>query len=240
VWTSSGRESGLGSRYIPAERGAIVEQNEILDGLRQAVIDGQREVVERWANEAIQKGLDPLLAIEEGLRKGLDVVGGSFRRGEFFLPELLMAAEAAKAASAILEKELERTGAQTPASRVMVIGTVAGDIHDIGKTLVAVLFKVAGFSVIDLGVNVPAERFVEAVKEYKPDILGLSSLLTTTAKGQKVVIDGLEEAGVRRQVKVMVGGGAITRDWADEIGADGYGEDAADAVETGKKLVGLL
>lgn len=213
-----------------------MEQNGILNGLRQAIVDGEREAAETWANEALRGKVEPLLALEEGIRKGLEVVGNAFQRGDIFLPELVMAGEAALAGSLILEKELERTGTQTQSRRVMLIGTVAGDIHSIGKSLVATLFKAAGFSVIDLGISVPAERFVDSVKEHKPDILGLSALLSTTMREQKVVINALEKAGLRSQVKVMVGGGAVTQDWADEIGADAYGADAADAVEKGGKL----
>jgi methylmalonyl-CoA mutase cobalamin-binding domain/chain len=119
-----------------------------------------------------------------------------------------------------------------------LIGTVAGDVHDIGKTLVATLFRADGFSVIDLGVNISAEKFVEAVRANRPSILGLSSLLTTTVPEQKNVIESLKKAGIRSSVKVMVGGGAVTQEWADQIGADAYGQDAADAVEKGRKLIG--
>jgi 5-methyltetrahydrofolate--homocysteine methyltransferase len=121
----------------------------------------------------------------------------------------------------------------------MVIGTVYGDVHDIGKTLVSTLFKAAGFSVIDLGINIPAERFIEAVKEHKPDILGLSSLLSTTVPEQEVIIGALKKAGLRSTIKVLVGGGAVTQDWANHIGADAYGQDAAEAVEKGRWLLGL-
>jgi 5-methyltetrahydrofolate--homocysteine methyltransferase len=221
------------------QKEALMEQNEILDGLRQAVIDGEREAAERWANSAVHERMDPILAIEEGVRKGLGVIGDAFHREEIFLPELVRVGEVAMAVSAILEKELEKTNARVPTYGVMVIGTVAGDLHDLGKNLVSILFKTAGFSVIDLGIDVPTERFADAVKEYKPHILGLSSLLSTTVNEQKVVIDAISKAGLRSQVKVMVGGGVVTQDWADEIGADGYGEDAQEALEIGRKLLGL-
>jgi corrinoid protein of di/trimethylamine methyltransferase len=220
-------------------KGVIVEQNEILNGLCQAIIDGEKEAAETWANEALREKVDPLLAIEKGIKKALDIVGDAFHRQELFLPGLVRAAEAAMAGSAIMERELENIGVHSKTSAGVVVGTVAGDIHDIGKTLVGTLYKAAGFSVIDLGVNVTAERFVNAVKENKPDILGLSSLLTTTINEQRAVIDALEKAGLRSLTLVLVGGGAATQEWADEIGADGYGEDAAEAVERGKELLGL-
>jgi corrinoid protein of di/trimethylamine methyltransferase len=219
--------------------GGTVEQDEILVGLRQAVVSGDSELAERWAREAVRSKVDARLMIEGVLRKALDIVGDRFHRQEIFLPELVMAGEAAIVVSAILEKEMGKTGARTQSQGVVVIGTVSGDLHDIGKSLVATLFRASGFSVIDLGINVAAETFVNAVKEHKCDILGLSALLTTTMTQQKVTIDALKKAGIRSQVKVMVGGGVVTQAWANEIGADAYGEDAMDAVETAKRLLGL-
>lgn len=214
-------------------------QNEVLAGLCKAVMDGKRELAETWAKKALDEGLDPLLAIEKGITRGLVAVGDAFHRGERFLPELVMAAEAAMASTGILQEGLGKTISQTQTSGVIVIGTVAGDVHDIGKNLVATLFRGSGFSVIDLGVNVPADRFIEAVKAYKPNILGLSALLTTTVKEQKVVIDSLNEESLRSRVRVMVGGAAVTPEWADAIGADAYAEDAGEAIERGKEFLGL-
>ena len=215
-----------------------MKEQEILEDLCKAIVDGEQEMAEELAHNAIEMQMDPLLAIDAGIRKGLDIVEDAFRREEVFLPQLVMAGEAAMAGSAILEKAIEEGAAQTRTARVMVIGTVEGDIHAIGKTLVATLFKTASFSVIDLGVDVPVEKFIEAVKAHSPDILGLSSLLTTTLREQKGVIDALAEAGLRDKVKVMVGGGVVTQEWADKIGADAYGEDAMEAVEIGKRMVG--
>jgi len=215
-----------------------VPENEILEGLCKAIIDGESEIAEEWAHKALKEKIDPVKAAEEGLGKGLKVVGDAFSRGEAFIPDLVLAGEAMTGSSKILEAEIERTGAKVRSSGVVVIGTVAGDLHNIGKTLVSTLFKAAGFSVCDLGIDVPVEKFVNAVKENEPDILGLSSLLTTTIKEQKAVIDALKESGIRSKVKVMVGGGAVTQEWADKIGADAYGEDAQDAVEKGKQLLG--
>jgi corrinoid protein of di/trimethylamine methyltransferase len=214
-----------------------MEENEILEGLCQAIIDGEPNDAVNWANKALKEKIDLIKAAEEGLGKGLRFVGDAFGRGEAFIPDLVLAADAMKAGSRILEAELEKTGVKIKSLGIIVIGTVAGDLHDIGKTLVSTLFKAAGFTVYDLGIDVPTEKFVTAVKEKKPDILGLSSLLTTTIKEQKVVIDALKEAGIRDQVKVMVGGGAVAHEWADKIGADSYGEDAQDAVEKGKQLL---
>ncbi|MBW2208687.1 MAG: cobalamin-dependent protein, partial [Deltaproteobacteria bacterium] len=210
-----------------------MKEQEILDALCRAIVDGEQEITVELAKKIIAMQMDPLLAIDDGIRKGLDIVEDGFRREEVFLPQLVMAGEAAMEGSAILEKALEKGAAKTRSSGVMVIGTVEGDIHAIGKTLVTTLFKTASFSVIDLGVDVPAEKFIEAVKAHSPDILGLSSLLTTTLREQKGVIDALVEAGLRDKVKVMVGGGVVTREWADRIGADAYGEDAMEAVEIG-------
>ncbi len=216
-----------------------MEEREILDALCRAVVDGEQELTVELAKKTIAMQMAPLLAIDDGIRKGLDIVEDAFRREEVFLPQLVMAGEAAMEGSAILEKALEKGSAKTRTSGVMVIGTVKGDIHAIGKTLVATLFKTASFSVIDLGVDVTAERFIEAVRTHKPDILGLSSLLTTTLQEQKVVMDALVDAGLRDNVKVMVGGGVVTQEWADRIGADAYGEDAMEAVEIGKGILSI-
>jgi trimethylamine corrinoid protein len=216
-----------------------MEEEEILEALCSAIVEGEQEMAVELAGKAITMQMDPLLAIDEGIKKGLDIVEDAFRREEVFLPQLVMAGEAAMEGSAILEKALEKGTAETRTAGVMVIGTVEGDIHAIGKTLVATLFKTASFSVVDLGVDVPAKRFIEAVREHSPDILGLSSLLTTTLQEQKNIMDGLVEAGLRETVKVMVGGGVVTREWADRIGADAYGEDAMEAVEIGKKILDI-
>ena len=201
-------------------------------------MDGEQEITVELAKKTVAMQMDPLLAIEKGIRKGLDIVEDAFRREEVFLPQLVMAGEAAMEGTAVLEKALEKGASKNRSTGVMVIGTVKGDIHAIGKTLVATLFKTASFSGIDLGVDVSAEKFIEAVKMHNPDILGLSSLLTTTLQEQKGVIDALVEAGLRDQVKVMVGGGVVTQEWADRIGADAYGEDAMEAVEIGKGILG--
>jgi corrinoid protein of di/trimethylamine methyltransferase len=182
-------------------------------------------------------GIDPLKAIEEGLAQGIREVGNKFANGEVFLPELIMAAETMKKALEILEPELKKKKKERKTLGKVLLGTVAGDIHSIGKTIVASMLSANGFEVYDIGEDVPAGKFVEKVKELKPDILGLSALLTTTLPEQKVVIETLKKEGLRDKVKVIVGGAPTSREWAKEIGADGYGADATEAVEVVKKLL---
>ncbi|HOU27974.1 MAG TPA: cobalamin-dependent protein, partial [Thermoleophilia bacterium] len=160
-------------------------------------------------------------------------------RGEFFLPELVQGAEAMKAAVAVLQPALDASGAERKALGTAVAGTVAGDIHEIGKTIVCSMLSAAGFTVTDVGCDVPVEAFVEKVREMQPDLLLLSALLTTTMPNQQKTIAALKDAGLRDAVKVMIGGAPTTRAWADEIGADGYAEDAIEAVETAKSILGV-
>jgi corrinoid protein of di/trimethylamine methyltransferase len=213
---------------------------EIIRGLETAVTDGDVEAAKDLALKTLELKIDALQAIEEGLIKGIRKVGDAFGKGEVFLPDLILSGEAMKVASDILEEELKKTGIEKKTTiGTIVIGTVKGDIHDIGKTLVAILLKADGFTVIDLGVDVSKERFLEAVTVHKADIIGLSSLLTSSAGEQKVVIESIKEAGLRSSVKIMVGGGAINEEWALSIGADAYGGDAHEAVEKCNKLLGL-
>lgn len=207
---------------------------EVIEGLKNAIINGNSDQALTWARKAIEMKMNPVEVVEKGLNEGLKIVGDLFGKGELFLCDLMMSAEAAKQASSILEEEIKKQGLGMRTVATLVIGTVAGDIHDIGKTLVATLFTAAGFRVIDLGIDVPREKFVKAVKEYKPDLLGLSALLTVTALEQGKVIEALKEQGIRNNVKVIVGGGAVSREYAKKIGADGYGEDAEEAVRIGK------
>lgn len=211
---------------------------ELFQKMAQSVIDGEVELAEELARQALAQGIDPLRAINEGFVIGVNTVGDQFACGEMFLPDLVLAGEVMKAAVAILEPEMTRRGTHREMLGQVVIGTVEGDIHDIGKTLVATMLSASGFQVYDLGVDVPIARFVEKALEVKADIVGLSALLTTTMVRQKDVIEALEEAGVRPQVKVMVGGAPVTRGWAEEIGADGYSEDAIGAVAVARQLVG--
>lgn len=207
--------------------------------MAQSVIDGEVEDAERLARQAIEQGVDPLDAINQGFVVGVNHVGEGYAAGEMFLPDLVLAGEAMKAAVAVLEPEMKRRGTKRQMLGTVVMGTVEGDIHDIGKTLVATMLSATGFQVYDLGVDVPVETFLERARKVNADVVGLSALLTTTMVKQKTVIEALEEAGLRRQVKVMVGGAPVTRSWTEEIGADGYSEDAIGAVAVAKELVGV-
>ena len=206
--------------------------------MAQSVIDGEMEEAVRLAQEAIKQNIDPLDAIDKGFVVGVNYIGDGFARGEMFLPDLVLAGESMKAALSILEPELTRRGTERQVLGKVVIGTVEGDIHDIGKTLVATMLSTGGFQVYDLGVDVPAEKFVEKAREVNADIVGLSALLTTTMAKQRDVIEALEQAGLRSQMKVMIGGAPVTRDWVEEIGADGFSEDAIGATVLAKQLMG--
>jgi corrinoid protein of di/trimethylamine methyltransferase len=186
-------------------------------------VDGARDA----AREAIKAALDPVDAVENGLAKGLKVVGDKFGDGEVFLTELMSAAQAMSAGLEVLKPEMAKLGREVKSSGKIIIGTVQGDVHDIGKNVVASLLVANGFEVMDLGVDVPAEKFVEGVKEKKPDMIGLSSLMTTTMSEQKKIIDTLKDERLR--VKVLVGGAPITKEWAERIGADGTASDASEA-----------
>jgi corrinoid protein of di/trimethylamine methyltransferase len=210
--------------------------SEMYDQLAQAVIDGEVEDASKLAQQALDQNLDPLTCINEGLTKGIDRVGELFASGEYFLPELILGAEAMKAALAILEPAmLDGQGREVVGTVVM--GTVEGDMHEIGKTLVSTMLTANGFKVVDLGVDQSAENFIEAIKENGAEIVGASALLTTTMLQQRKLIEALEEAGMRDQVKVIVGGAPVTQGFATEIGADGYAEDAISAVDLAFRLV---
>jgi len=215
-----------------------MSDSEMLLQLKEAVVRGDRTAAVELAEQMVSTGMDPVLAYEEGLRAGITIVGEGFSNGELFLPDLAIAAETMKAAGAILETEIQRRGTARAAIGKVVIGTVSGDLHDIGKTIVSTMLNTRGFEIVDLGVNVSREAFVQAVKEHEPLLLGMSSLLTITAKHLGDVIYALGEEGLRDKVKVIVGGGAVTADYAEEIGADGYGQDAEQAVRVAKRLAG--
>jgi len=212
---------------------------ELFDAMTQSIIEGEPETAEELAKQAIQQGIDPLDAINQGFVIGVNEVGDQFSRGDMFLPELVAAGEAMKAAIAVLEPEMAKQGTARQILGRVVVGTVSGDIHDIGKTLVATMLSASGFEVYDLGVDVPIEKFVEKVREVNADLVGLSALITTTMGKQKDVIEALEDMGLRPQVRVMVGGAPVTQSWADEIGADGYSEDAVGAVAVARQLLGV-
>jgi len=210
----------------------------LFEAMRRSIIDGDDERAAELAGEALRAGVDPLRAIDDGFVIGLREVGDRFSRGDMFLPEMMLAAKAMKRAVAVLEPELDRRAMKRQVLGRVVIGSVKGDIHEIGKNLVATMLAAAGFEVHDLGVDVPFDRFVEKAREVDADIVGVSALLTTTMTGQRTVIETLAAGGLRPRVKVIVGGAPVTREWAEEIGADGYGEDAAQAVTVARRLVG--
>ena len=210
---------------------------ELFEAMRKAVVDGDPDEAAALAERALAEGVDPLLAIDEGYVPGLRRVGEQFSCGEMYLPEMMLAARAMQRAVAVLEPELERRSAQRQVAGRVVIGTVKGDIHEIGKNLVAMMLSADGFEVHDLGVDVAPEAFVTKAREVHADIVALSALLTTTMTGQRTVVDALADAGLRPRVKVLVGGAPVTRAWADQIGADGFGEDAVGAVQVARSLV---
>jgi len=214
-----------------------MSKGELLNRLAQAVIDGEPEDAADLARQALTQGLDPLACINEGLTLGMDRVGELFASGEYFLPDLIIGGEAMKAALAVLEPALTGDQEREVLGRV-VLGTVEGDLHEIGKTLVGTMLAANGFQVTDLGIDRSTADFVAAVKETNASLVGASALLTTTMLQQQKLIEALEEAGLRDQVKVMVGGAPVTQSWADKIGADGYAEDAISAVALAKRLVG--
>lgn len=205
--------------------------------MMQSIVDGEPEDAERLAREALTQGLDPLDALNRGFMPGIHDVGARFGCGDLFLPDLVRAGAAMKAATQILEAEMLGRGAARPSAGVVVLGTVKGDIHEIGKNLVGTLFTANGFRVHDLGVDVPIEKFVDQAGALGADIVGVSALLTTTMTGQRKVVEALDQAGLRGRVKVLIGGAPVTREWAREIGADGYSEDAAGAVAVARQLL---
>jgi 5-methyltetrahydrofolate--homocysteine methyltransferase len=214
---------------LPSEEIILQIKDDLYDGLAAEVAAAVRELLRR--------GLTPHEVLTGSLVAGMDVVGADFRDGVLFVPEVLMAAKSMKAGMEILRPLLVETGA--PQIGTLVIGTVKGDIHDIGKNLVAMMMEGAGFKVVNLGINVDAEKFIGAVKEHKPTLFGMSALLTTTMPYMGVVIKALKEAGLRDDLIVLVGGAPLNAAFAEEIEADAYCRDAAIAVETAKKLVAL-
>jgi corrinoid protein of di/trimethylamine methyltransferase len=212
--------------------------DEQFQSMKQSIIDGDPELAKELAKHALAEGIDPLEAMNRGFVLGLNAVGEQFEQGEMFLPDLVLAGEAMKAALAVLEPKLERGGTKRGSLGKVVLGTVKGDIHEIGKTIVGTMLSASGFEVFDLGVDVPFEDFAAKAKELNADIVGVSALLTTTMTGQKDVIEALKRQGLPPRVKIMIGGAPVTQSWANEIGADGYGKDARAAVALAKSLMG--
>ena len=206
-----------------------------LQGIAEAVIRGDRDTVGNLTRAAVDEGASAEAIINEGLIAGMSVVGDKFKKNEFYVPEVLIAARAMHAGMDIIKPLLAESGVQPRGT--VAIGTVKGDLHDIGKNLVAMMLEGGGFEVLDLEVDVAPEKFVAAVKDQGAQVIALSALLTTTMPSMKDTIEALKEAGVRGQVKVMIGGAPVTQNYADEIGADGYAPDAASAVDKANELL---
>ncbi len=212
--------------------------SDILKQIAEKLYDGEDDAVAELTQRALDEGLTPAEVLNGGLLAGMDRVGVDFRDGELFVPEVLIAARAMHAGMAILRPLL--TESDVPSAGKVVIGTVEGDLHDIGKNLVGMMLEGGGFEIVDLGTDVPPDRFIEAIKMEHPNLVGMSALLTTTMPSMKRTIDALMEAGLRDTVRVMVGGAPVTQTFADEIGADGYAPDAASAVELARSLAGQI
>lgn len=213
---------------------------EIINRLYKAVMEYDADAAEKLAREALEKGVDPLRAVNEGLVRGIDELGRLFEEEKAFLPELLLAADAYRVAMNVLKPKIMETKPEAAKPiGVVVIGTVFGDIHDIGKNLVATMLEANGFEVHDLGKDVPIEKFVEATKKYNADFVASSALTTVTRDFQRVIERALRQAGIREKVKTCVGGAPVSAEWAEEIGADGYAPSASTAVDVFKKLIGV-
>ena len=210
--------------------------SEIFERLSTAILEGNSERMPRLVQKALDQGLAPKEILDNGMVVGMNEVGVRFKRGDMFVPEVLMSAEAMQAGLDILRPHLAASGAKLIGTIVM--GTVKGDLHDIGKNLVGMLCEGAGFEVIDLGFNVEPEKFVEAIKQHQPDIVGMSALLTTTMRAMGYTIKAIEEAGLRDNVKIMVGGAPVDTEFAERIGADGYGSNAPAGADLAKRFAG--
>ena len=207
-----------------------------IESIYKGILDGNQHLVARQVTEALKVGLPPDQILKDGLVAAMGEVGRLFENGEYYVPEMLIAARAMQAGLKLLKPGLAETGVKA-VGRV-IIGTVAGDLHDIGKNLVGMMLEGAGFEVIDLGTDVKPEAYVNAVREHKPDIVAMSALLTTTMPNMIHIIRALEGAGLRKQVKVMIGGAPVTEEYAMKIGADGFGYDASLAVKAARSLIG--
>lgn len=214
-----------------------MSKEELLTRMEKAIVEGKKDESEALAREALEKKMDLNGVIEKGYVPGIQKVGDLWEKGEYFLPELITSAECMKAVMIILQPEMEKSQIQTRSKGKVVIGTVQGDIHDIGKNLVSSMLSANGFEVHDLGADVPLEKFVEKAEEEGADFICLSALLTTTMLGQKRVVEIIKEKNLSDRIKVLVGGAPVNQKWADDIEADGYGENAMVAVKVAQKII---
>ncbi len=214
-----------------------MNQQAIFENLAEAIIDGDQNAAKENAQKAVNEGLDPLVVVDQGLSKGMEVVGAQFEKGDAFLPELLMASDTFNAAMGILKPVLEANKQKMSKLGTFLLATVKGDQHNIGKDIVATVLETKGFEVVDIGIDQSTLNIIEAAQNHKADFIGLSSVMTTTMPYQKEVIDTLTEMGLREKFFVLVGGGPVSQKWADEIDADGYGDTAMDAVSVSKSLL---
>jgi len=218
-------------------KGGDILSNDIFENLKKAITEYDADKAASLAKKAVEEKIDPVKVLD-AMTKAIRKVGDGFGRGELWLPDLVGAADAMSSAVPIIEKEIERTGARRESLGTIVAGTVFGDIHSIGKTMICTLLAAEGFKVHDLGINIKAEQFLEAIKKYNANILAMSALMTMTAQEQRKVIKSLEKENLRDKIKIMVGGGAITEEFAKDIGADGYDPTAPGAVRLARELVG--
>jgi 5-methyltetrahydrofolate--homocysteine methyltransferase len=211
--------------------------SDIFERLSTAVLEGDIEKTPKLVNRGLKRGHSPKELLDNGLIIGMDEVGARFKRGDMFVPEVLMSADSMAAAMQVLRPLLAESGVKMLGKILM--GTVKGDLHDIGKNLVSMLAEGAGFEIIDIGFNAEPEKFISGIKEHQPQIVGMSAMLTTTMRAMGHTIKAIEEAGLRDQIKIMVGGAPVDREFADRIGADGYGSNAPHGAEVAKELVGV-
>ncbi len=216
-----------------------MSEQELFGSMAQTIIDGDVAAGEMLARQSLDAGIDPLASINQGFRMGLDEIGRGFDEGRYFLPDLVLGGKVMQAAVDILHERMEDGAMEQGSLGKVLIATVEGDIHTIGKDLVALMLSLNGFEVINLGHDVPTMTIIERAMEEKPDILGLSALLTTTTQAQRDVIEALDDVGMGESVKVLIGGAATSSEWAQEIGAAGYAEDASAAVVKAKQVLGI-
>lgn len=214
-----------------------MDKKQLMENIVRSIIDGDQVKAQEYAREALNINIDPLEVVESGFSRGMAIVGESFERGESYLPELLMAAATFNAAMEILEPEIEAQNKEIAKAGTVLLGTVKGDVHDLGKNIVAMVLETNGFSVVDIGVDVPSLNFIEEAKNVKADVIALSSLMTTTMPAQREIIEILKEKNLRDEYFVIVGGGPVSEEWSEKIGADGFGKTAVDAVELIKRLL---